>query len=330
MSVFIIAEAGVNHNGCLQTAKKLVDKAKESGADCIKFQTFVSKNLASKNAKKAKYQKTSNADEEQLSMLEKLELSFEEFLELYDYCHSKEIKFLSTGFDFDSIDFLDSLGMDTWKVPSGELTNLPYLEKVSSLGKPVILSTGMATMKDIQDATKVLLDNNVNDLTILHCTTEYPTPFEEVNLRAMLTLKETFNVPVGYSDHTMGIEVPIAAVSLGAKVIEKHFTLDRNMEGPDHNASLEPEELKAMVQSIRNIEVAMGTGTKAPSPSEMKNMSVARKSIVAKKAIQKGEYFDNDNLTVKRPGNGVSPMKWYEIIGEVANRDYQEDEMIDQ
>jgi len=330
MSVFVIAEAGVNHNGSLELAKKLVDAAKDAGADCVKFQTFVSKNIVSKNAVKAEYQKQQTEPQEsQQDMLKKLELSFDEFVELNEYCKSKSIEFMSTAFDFESIDFLDSLEMGTWKIPSGEITNLPYLIKVAKLNKPVILSTGMSTMEDIRSAVEIIKENGVSDLTILHCTTEYPTPFEDVNLKAMNTIREEFNVNIGYSDHTKGIEVPIAAVALGATVIEKHFTLDRNMEGPDHKASLEPNELKAMVDSIRHIELALGNGMKQPAESEKKNMAVVRKSIVAKYNIKKGEVLTEDNLTVKRPGSGISPMKWYEVIGTKAVKDFNEDEMIE-
>jgi N,N'-diacetyllegionaminate synthase len=330
MSVYIIAEAGVNHNGRLEIAKKLVDSAKEAGADCIKFQTFIAKNIASKNAKKAEYQKQqTDSDESQLDMLKKLELSFNEFVELNDYCKSKNIEFLSTGFDFDSVDFLNSLNMKTWKIPSGDITNLPYLIKIAKLRKPVILSTGMSTMEDIRAALKVLNDNGSGEITVLHCTTEYPTPFEDVNLTAMITINNEFGVAIGYSDHTRGIEVPIAAVALGATVIEKHFTLDRNMEGPDHKASLEPDELKAMILAIRNVEIAIGTGEKKPAYSETKNISIARKSIIANCSIKKGEIFTEKNLIVKRPGNGISPMRWYEVIGKPAIRDFHEDELIE-
>lgn len=330
MSVFVIAEAGVNHNGRLDLAKKLVDAAKEAGADCIKFQTFVSKNIVSKTAAKADYQKEqTDSEESQYDMLKKLELSFEDFEALNAYCKHKAIEFMSTAFDFDSIDFLERLGMDTWKVPSGEITNLPYLIKIAKLNKPVILSTGMSTMADIRSAIKALKDNGAGALTVLHCTTEYPTPFEDVNLTAMNTIRETFEVKVGYSDHTRGIEVPIAAVALGATVIEKHFTLDRAMEGPDHKASLEPNELKAMVESIRHIESALGTGLKQPVESEIKNIIAARKSIVAMKPIQKGDLFTEENLTVKRPGNGISPMQWFDVLGKPAPRDFEEDELIE-
>ncbi len=330
MSVLIIAEAGVNHNGSLKLAKQLVDKAVEAGVDCVKFQTFVSKNIVSKNAKKAEYQQnTTSKDESQYEMLKKLELSFDEFKELNKYCESKNIKFLSTAFDFDSVEFLNDLGMGLWKIPSGEIANLPYLEKIAKFNKPIILSTGMCTLEDIENALGVLENNGVKDITVLHCTTEYPTPFSDVNLKAMETIKEKFGVKIGYSDHTKGIEVPIAAVALGAEVIEKHFTLDNNMKGPDHKASLEPDELKAMVKAIRNIEMALGTGIKEPAESEKKNMDIARKSIIAKRNIKKGEVFTVENLTVKRPGNGISPMKWYEVLGKVAVRDFEEDELIE-
>lgn len=330
MSVYIIAEAGVNHNGSIELAKKLVDAAKDSGANCVKFQTFVSKNLVSKYAEKADYQKMQTSIEEsQHDMLKRLELSFDEFVSLNAYCISRDIEFMSTAFDFDSIDFLYKLGMGTWKIPSGDITNLPYLMKIAKLKNPVILSTGMSTMDDIRAAVNTLRENGTEDLTVLHCTTEYPTPYKDVNLRAMLTIKDEFGVKVGYSDHTSGIEVPIAAVALGATVIEKHFTLDRNMEGPDHKASLEPGELKAMIDSIRHIELALGDGMKQPVESEIKNMAVARKSIIAKKEIKLGDVFNDDNLTVKRPGNGISPMKWFDVIGKVALRDFEEDELIE-
>ncbi|NWQ39155.1 N-acetylneuraminate synthase [Bacillus sp. EB106-08-02-XG196] len=330
MSVYIIAEAGVNHNGSLEIAKNMVDSVKESGADCIKFQTFISKNIVSKNAKKADYQKfQTNSDESQLDMLRKLELSFKEFFELSEYCKSTGIEFLSTGFDFDSIDFLNSIDMKKWKIPSGEITNLPYLIRIAKLKKPVILSTGMSTMEDIRIALNVLIENGSGEITLLHCTTEYPTPFTDVNLAAMITIHNEFGLPFGYSDHSKGIEVPIAAVAMGATVIEKHFTLDRNMDGPDHKASLEPNELKAMISAIRNVELAIGNGEKSPTESEKKNMVIARKSIIANCEIKKGEIFTERNLTVKRPGNGVSPMKWFEVIGKTAVRDFEEDELIE-
>lgn len=330
MSVFIIAEAGVNHNGSILLAKKLVDSAKEAGANCVKFQTFISSNIVSKTGKKAEYQKVyTEAEESQQDMLKKLELSFDEFVELNNYCKSKDIEFMSTAFDFDSIDFLSTLDMSSWKIPSGEITNLPYLIRIAKLNRPVILSTGMSKIEEIRSAIHILKSNGCGEITILHCTTEYPTPFNDVNLKAMITMKNEFGVKIGYSDHTKGIEIPIAAVALGATVIEKHFTLDRNMEGPDHKASLEPPELKAMVDSIRNIEVALGDGIKKPVESEKKNIVIARKSIIAKKAIKLGEIFTEENLTVKRPGNGISPMHWFEVIGKVASRDFEEDELIE-
>lgn len=329
MSVFIIAEAGVNHNGSLELAKKLVDAAKEAGADCVKFQTFVSKNIVSKKAIKAEYQKQqTDSKETQYEMLKRLELSFDDFVDLKAYCKSKNIEFMSTAFDLDSIDFLEGLGMDKWKIPSGDITNLPYLIKIARLKRPVILSTGMSTMDEISCAINALRDNGVKELTVLHCTTEYPTPFADVNLRAMLEIRDEFDVSIGYSDHTNGIEVSIAAVSLGAEIIEKHFTLDKNMDGPDHKASLEPYELKAMVESIRNIESALGDGMKQPVNSEKKNIEVVRKSIVAKHSIKEGELLTEDNLAIKRPGNGLSPMKWFEIVGTIAIKDFDEDEMI--
>lgn len=330
MKVYIIAEAGVNHNGKLELAKKMVDEAKEAGVDCIKFQTFISKDIVSKNAEKAEYQKLqTNAHESQLEMLKKLELSFDDFFELNEYCTQKDIEFLSTAFDITSLTFLNGLDMKRWKIPSGEITNLPYLINIAKFGKPVILSTGMSTMDEIRTAISVLKGNGAGEITVLHCTTEYPTPFEQVNLKAINTIQKEFDVAVGYSDHTKGIEVPIAAVALGATVIEKHFTLDRKMEGPDHKASLEPNELKAMVSAIRNIELAIGNGEKLPTESEKKNLEIARKSIIAKKNITKGEFFTEENLTTKRPGNGISPMKWFDVIGQVAKRDFEEDELIE-
>lgn len=326
----IIAEAGVNHNGNLNLAKKLVDTAKSAGADIVKFQTFISTNVVSKFADKAEYQKKNQKKEEsQLDMVKKLELSFEEFTQLKKYCKIRDIEFMSTAFDFESISFLESLGMSYWKIPSGEITNLPYLVKIAELNKPVILSTGMSTMEDVECAIKILRENGAGEITVLHCTTEYPAPFLDVNLRAMLTMKNEFGVKIGYSDHTKGIEVPIAAVALGATVIEKHFTLDRNMEGPDHKASLEHAELKAMIDAIRNVEKSLGDGVKQPAQSEKNNMTIARKSIIAKKYIKNGEVFTEDNITVKRPGNGISPMKWFEVIGKKAPKDFEEDELIE-
>lgn len=334
MHTLIIAEAGVNHNGSIDIARQLVDKAVEAGVDIIKFQTFKSEKLVSKSARQAEYQKKNigtKSDDSQLSMLKKLELSEQDHVELMAYCKQKGIKFFSTAFDMDSIDYLHSLNMGLWKIPSGEITNYPYIKKIAQYGEPVILSTGMCEMDDISAAVSVLLKYGVKreQITILHCNTEYPTLYEDVNLRAMNTIKDEFNVNVGYSDHTKGIEVPIAAVALGASVIEKHFTLDRNMEGPDHKASLEPDELKAMVNAIRNIEKAVGgDGTKHVSESERKNIAIARKSIVAACDIKEGEIFTEQNLTVKRPGNGISPMRWEEVLGQKAMKNFNEDELI--
>ena len=327
---FIIAEAGVNHNGSFELAKQLVDKAVWAGADCIKFQTFNSKNLVSAQAQKAEYQKkTTNANESQLDMLKKLELSHEQFRELQTYCNQKGIMFLSTPFDLESIDFLAELGVKSWKIPSGEITNYPFLKAIGKRKESVIMSTGMCTLEEVKAAVQVLNTFGTIDITLLHCTTEYPAPYDSVNLKAMQTLKKEFGYRVGYSDHTNGIEIPVAAVAMGATVIEKHFTLDRNMEGPDHKASLEPEELKLMVQSIRNVEVALGNGVKEPSDAEKKNISIARKSIVAKCDIKKGEMLTENNLTTKRPGNGITPMLWDNVIGMVANRNFIADELIE-
>lgn len=325
----IIAEAGVNHNGSLKTAKELVDLAYESGADIVKFQTAKLESLVSRNAPMAAYQKkNTGVDESQKAMLEKLLLSFEEFEELAQYCEKVGIKFLSTPFDIESIHFLNDM-QDIWKIPSGEITNYPYLVEIAKTHKKIILSTGMAEMSEIEEAIGVLNANGANDITILHCTTEYPAPYKDVNLRVMKTLKDRFGYPVGYSDHTSGIEVALAAVALGATVIEKHFTLDRNLPGPDHKASLEPNELKAMVSGIRNIELSLGSTEKIVSDVELQNRIVARKSIVAKTRIKTGELFDEDNITTKRPGSGLSPMKWNEIIGTKATRNYEEDELIE-
>lgn len=329
MSVYIIAEAGVNHNGSFETACKLVDAAKTAGADCIKFQTFKADKLVSHNAPKAEYQKNTTGESSQRDMLKKLELSFDEFVMLRQYCDKVGISFISTPFDFDSLEFLNSLDMPFWKIPSGEITNLPYLIAIAKTGKPVVMSTGMCEISEVADAVNLLKDNGIKEIKLLHCNTEYPTPFEDVNLNAMLTLQKAFDVEVGYSDHTKGIEIPIAAVAMGANIIEKHFTLDRNMEGPDHKASLEPHELAAMVSAIRNVEQALGDGEKKPSPSEKKNKGIARKSIVAKKNISKDEVYSEDNITVKRPGSGISPMRWYEVIGKAAPRNFEEDELIE-
>lgn len=328
----IIAEAGVNHNGSLDIAKQLIDAAVDAGVDIIKFQTFKADRLVSKDAKKAEYQKKNigDGDDSQYLMLKKLELSDADNQELVAYCHKKGIRFWSTAFDLESIDFLHALGLEFWKIPSGEITNYPFIKKIASFHEPVIMSTGMCYEQDIKNAMEVLLKNGLNkdQITILHCNTQYPTPMKDVNLKAMLTIKQDFGTVVGYSDHTQGIEVPIAAVALGAQVIEKHFTLDRNMPGPDHKASLEPQELKAMVKAIRNIELALGSGEKKVSDSERANIAVARKSIVASAFIKKGEILTDDNLTVKRPGTGISPMRWDEVIGTKAKMNYQPDEQI--
>ena len=328
MSVFIIAEAGVNHNGDIKLALALADAAKKAGADCIKFQTFKASSLVSHSAKTADYQKKAIGENSQENMLSKLELTYDEFRELKAYCDKIGICFLSTPFDFDSIEFLKTIDMPFWKIPSGEITNLPYLIELARTGKPVVLSTGMCTLDDIRAAVKVLRENGTPEIKLLQCNTEYPTPYEDVNLLAMNEMKRTFGVEVGYSDHTQGIEISIAAAALGAVVIEKHFTLDRTMEGPDHKASIEPQELEDLVKSIRHIEKALGSGIKQLSPSEKKNVEVARKSIVAKRAIRKGEAFSEENLTTKRPGSGISPMRWFEVIGTKASYDYAADELI--
>jgi len=325
----IIAEAGVNHNGSLSLAKQLAQTAQKAGVDIVKFQTFKAENLVTKTAKKAKYQvENTKGRDGQLQMLKALELSYDDFAELKAYCETIGIQFLSTPFDGESIAFLDRLGMPFWKIPSGEITNYPYLRQLAQTRKPVILSTGMATLLEIEAAVAVLWQCGTKEIQLLHCNTEYPTPFEDVNLSAMETMRKATGLPVGYSDHTQGIEVPIAAVAMGATVIEKHFTLDKTMDGPDHKASLSPEELTAMVTAIRHIEQAIGSGIKEPSPSEQKNIAIARKSIVAKRSIAKGEYFSEENLTCKRPGTGISPMEWEKVLGQVAKRAYGEDELI--
>lgn len=330
----IIAEAGVNHNGDLNLAKQLIDAAAESKADYVKFQTFKAEKLVVRNAEKADYQRANmpqQGDESQFEMLKKLELAPDAHLELIDYCKQKNIRFLSTAFDVESIELLKSFGIKLGKIPSGEITNLPYLEKMAASFEQLIVSTGMADLKEIKSALDALTAAGAKkeNITVLHCNTEYPTPMRDVNLRAMQTVREECGVSVGYSDHTLGIEVPIAAVALGATVIEKHFTLDRQMEGPDHRASLEPDELKEMVRTIRNIEAALGDGIKQPSASEQKNISIARKSIVAAQNIKKGEIFSEKNLTVKRPGTGLSPMLWKQIVGRAASRDYAADELLE-
>ena len=332
MSVFIIAEAGVNHNGSIELAKKLIDAASDAKADAVKFQTFKTEKLVSRDAKKAAYQQNNmqGKNNSQYEMLKKLELDTQAHKELIAYAKSKNIMFLSTPFDLQSVALLDDLGLQIFKIPSGEITNLPYLRSIAKLNKRVILSTGMSTMQEVRDALHILTTNGTKkeNITVLHANSMYPTPMEDVNLRAMLTIQNELDIAVGYSDHTLGIEVDIAAVAMGASVIEKHFTLDKTMEGPDHKASLEPSELKAMVNAIRNIEKALGSYEKKPSPSETPNIEAARKSIVAAQKIKKGEIFSDTNLTTKRPAKGLSPMKWDEMIGKTAQKNYQEDEPI--
>ena len=327
----IIAEAGVNHNGSMDIARQLIDVAAHAGVDYVKFQTFKTENLVSIDAPTAEYQKNATQETSQFTMLKRLELSEAQHLELIAYCKEKGVKFLSTAFDMDSIDLLALLNLDLWKIPSGEITNYPYLAKIAGFGQPIVMSTGMSHHADIANALNALLENGAKkeDITILHCNTQYPTPMEDVNLRAMLNIKETYGVKIGYSDHSEGIEVPIAATALGATIIEKHFTLDKTMEGPDHKASLEPHELKDMVNAIRNIEKALGNGKKCTSASETSNKAIARKSIVASRHIKQGEVLCEDNITVKRPGNGISPMKWKEVIGSTANRDFTPDQLIE-
>lgn len=328
--IFIIAEAGVNHNGSIEIAQKLVDAAVAAGADAVKFQTFKAEKLVCKNAQKAEYQmETTDKAESQFDMLKKLELTVDMHKQLISYCNQKGIMFLSTPFDIDSLEFLVQCGVDIIKIPSGEITNYPYLRAVGRTGKKVILSSGMSTLDEVRDAVKVLKDNGSKEIIVLHCNTEYPTPYADVNLKAMLTLRDELKIDVGYSDHTKGIEVPIAAAALGAMVIEKHFTLDKEMEGPDHKASLEPNELQEMVKAIRNIEIALGNGKKSPSESEKKNVGIVRKSIVARCNIIKGEKFTENNLTTKRPGTGISPMAWNDIIGQKAKRNFDADELIE-
>lgn len=330
MRIQIIAEAGVNHNGDFGVAVKMADAAKAAGADVVKYQTFQPEELASQYADKASYQQeTTDAGESQLDMLQKLTLRPEEYRRLKAHCDEIGIAFVSTPFDLKSIAFLNTIDMPFWKIPSGEITNLPYLLTIAKTQKPVVLSTGMCELEEIQEAVDVLKSNGTPKITLLHCNTEYPTPYGDVNLRAMETMREHFGVEVGYSDHTPGIEVPIAAAALGAVVIEKHFTLDRNMEGPDHKASLEPEELAAMVAAVRHIEKAMGNGKKMVSSSEKKNLEIVRKSIVARCPIARGERMTEENITVKRPANGISPMRWLEVLGTRAMRNFREDEPIE-
>lgn len=330
--VVIIAEAGVNHNGDYELAKQLVLKAKEAGVDYIKFQTAIPELVISKFAEMAEYQKVNTGNvESQLEMCKRIHLRLEDYKPLKEYCEKVGVKFISTPFDLLSIDVLEELDMDFWKIPSGEVTNYPYLVKIAKTHRPVVMSTGMCEVSEIRDAINVLIENGLtcNQISLLHCNTEYPTPFQDVNLKAMDDLAQEFGLEVGYSDHTQGIEVPIAAVALGAKFIEKHFTLDHKMSGPDHKASLEPDELKQMVVSIRNIEKALGDGRKSVSDSERKNIAIARKSIIAARKIKKGEIFTEANLTVKRPGNGINPMCWNEVLGKTAIRDFIEDELIE-
>jgi N,N'-diacetyllegionaminate synthase len=329
--VLIIGEAGVNHNGSIEMAKQLIDAAAIAGVDYVKFQTFKAEKLVTKDAKQAEYQQRNAKDDSQYAMLKKLELSEAEHEELIAYCNEKGVKFLSTAFDMESVEYLHSLNLGLWKIPSGEITNYPYLKAIAQYGEPVILSTGMCEMEDVQNAVDVLCKYGLKkeQITVLHCNTEYPTPMKDVNLKAMQEIKNAIEVKVGYSDHTQGIEVPIAAVALGAEVIEKHFTLDRTLPGPDHKASLEPNELKVMVDAIRNIEQALGNGKKHVSESERKNMAIARKSIVAARDIKQGEMLTEENICVKRPGNGISPMRWEEVIGTCAKRDFKEDELIE-
>lgn len=329
---FIIAEAGVNHNGQLELAKQLVDVACKSQADAVKFQTFKAEKISIKNIHKADYQKqTTSSDETQFDMLKRLELSEDDFKHLFQYCQNKEILFLSSPFDVESVDFLYELGMNIFKIPSGEITNYLLLKRIGSLKQEIILSSGMSTLDEIQEALNVLISAGTlkGKIIVLHCNTEYPTPFEDVNLNAMLTIKNQLDIQVGYSDHTLGIEVPIAAVALGAKIIEKHFTLNKDLSGPDHKASLNPEELKNMIKAIRNIEKSLGDGDKKPSPSELKNKDLVRKSIVAVKDIKKGDLFTEENITVKRPGTGLSPMNWEKIIGQKALKDFKKDQFIE-
>lgn len=328
--VFIIAEAGVNHNGDIETAKRLVDVAAMAGADAVKFQTFKAENLVCKNARKADYQmETTDQEESQFDMLKKLELTSAMHEQLIQYCKQKNIMFLSTPFDIESLHYLIALGCEIIKIPSGEITNYPFLKEAGKIKKRIILSSGMSTLEEVMDAVKVLKMSGSSDVTVLHCNTEYPTPYGDVNLRAMHTLKAELGIPAGYSDHTQGIEVPIAAAALGAAVIEKHFTLDKNMEGPDHKASVTPDELLALCENVRRVELMLGNGKKFVTESEKKNKVVARKSIVAAEKILEGEVFTEANLTCKRPGNGISPMAWYELLGKKAGRDFEVDELIE-
>ena len=330
MAVLIIAEAGVNHNGDLELAKKLAEAAKNAGADIVKYQTAVPECVVSRFAEKAQYQKETTGDgESQLEMVRRIHFGFDAHRELKAYCDEIGIEYLSSAFDLPSVQFLNTLDLRYSKVPSGEITNLPYLQEIARAKKPVLLSTGMSTLPEIEDALTLLEDHGAGEITLLHCNTQYPTPYSDANLLAMLELREVFNLPVGYSDHTAGWVCDVAAVALGAVVIEKHFTLDKNLPGPDHKASLDPQELAQMVEAVRNCELALGSGEKKVSKSELPNKPIARKSIVAARAIKKGEVFTAENLTTKRPGDGVSPMRWYDALGQTAARDYTEDEKIE-
>lgn len=328
--ILIIAEAGVNHNGDINLAHRLIDAAKNSGADIVKFQIGKPENVVSRFAKKAEYQKRNTGyRESQLDMVRKITLSFDLFKELKKHCENVGIGFLSTPFDMESVDFLQKLGCDLWKIPSGEITNYPYLVRIAETGKNIILSTGMCRMDEIEASYRILREKGSGKISLLHCTTQYPAPFESVNLRAMLALKDKFQCPVGYSDHTVGSEISVAAAALGASILEKHFTLDRNMEGPDHKASLEPDELAMMIAQVRNVEIALGDGEKRPANEELSNLAVVRKSIVARRDIRKGEIFSVENITTKRPGDGISPMRWNEILGMKAVKDFSEDALIE-
>ena len=329
--IFIIAEAGVNHNGSMENALKMIAIAADAGVDAVKFQLFKAENVVTKDAPKAEYQIENSGDNEsQFEMLTKLELNGDSQRELFTYCNAKGVEFITSAFDLDGLDVVYKLGVSCFKIPSGEITNRPYMEKVGGYNKAVILSTGMCEMDEIQEAINVLIESGTEKekITVLHCNTEYPTPFRDVNLKAMCTIGEEFGVKIGYSDHTEGVEVCTAAVALGAEVIEKHFTLDKSMEGPDHAASLNPKELRTLVKSVRNIEESLGDGIKRPSDSEKKNIPIARKSIVAKKIIARGEILSPKNITVKRPGTGINPMKWHEVIGSIAIKNFNKDEFI--
>lgn len=329
MKTFIIAEAGVNHNGSMEIARRLIDEAKAAGSDAIKFQTFKARKLVSRKADKAPYQKeTTSRDESQYDMLKRLELGEQEHFDLISLCKEKGIIFLSSPFDEESADLLEKIGVNMFKIPSGEITNLPFLQHIARKNKPLIMSTGMATLEEVEEALNSIYTTGNKRVTLLHCVTEYPAPFAEINLRAMLTMKKAFNLPVGYSDHTPGIEIAIAAVSLGAEVIEKHFTLDKNMEGPDHKASIEPHELRQMIRSIRNVENSLGDGVKRPAPCELKNMEIARKSIVAAELIKRGQPLTKKNVVIKRPGYGVQPKDMEKILGRIAKSDIHPDEVV--